>query len=60
MLKMFVLQKFHGLSDFELEKQCINRISFRKFIDFPEYIQDSMQSAVPKRIIDNCKEEQMW
>jgi IS5 family transposase len=24
--------------NFELEKQLINRISFRKFIDFPEYI----------------------
>ena len=50
---MLVLQQLHGLSDFELEKQCIDRISFRKFIDFPEYIQDSIQSAVPKRIIDN-------
>ena len=51
MLKMFVLQKFYGLSDFELEKQCIDRISSRKFIDFPEYIQDSIQSAFRKELL---------
>jgi len=41
MLKMFVLQKLHGLSDFELEKQCINRISFRKFLGVPEQTVDA-------------------
>ena len=39
--KMLVLQQWHGLSDPELEKQCIDRISFRKFLGFPEYIPDS-------------------
>jgi IS5 family transposase len=29
MFKMLVLQQWHGLSDFEIEKQCIDRISFR-------------------------------
>jgi IS5 family transposase len=38
---MLVLQQFHDLSDFELEKQCIDQIYFREFINFPEYIQDS-------------------
>jgi IS5 family transposase len=32
MLKMLVLQQWHGLSDAELERQCIDRISFRKFL----------------------------
>jgi IS5 family transposase len=41
MFKMFVLQQWHGLSDFELKKQCIDRISFRKFLGFPEYIPES-------------------
>jgi IS5 family transposase len=41
MFKMLVLQQWNGLSDPELEKQCIDRISFRKFLGFPEYIPDS-------------------
>lgn len=41
-LKCF-LQRLHDFSDFELEKQCINRISFRKFLDFIEYVPDSVQ-----------------
>ena len=32
MFKMLVLQQWHGLSDAELERQCIDRISFRKRI----------------------------
>jgi len=39
--KMLVLQQWHGLSDPELEKHCIDRISFRKFLGFPAYIPDS-------------------
>jgi IS5 family transposase len=32
MFKILVLQHWHGLSDPELERQCIDRISFRKFL----------------------------
>jgi IS5 family transposase len=35
MIKMLVLQQWHGLSDPELERQVNDRISFRKFLDFP-------------------------
>jgi IS5 family transposase len=38
MLKMLFLQQWHGFSNPELEKQCIDRISFRKFLGFPEYV----------------------
>ncbi len=38
--KMLVLQQWHGFFDFEIEKQCIGRISFRKYLDFPGYIPD--------------------
>ena len=38
MVKLLVLQQWHGLSDPELEKQAVDRISFRKFIGFPEDI----------------------
>jgi len=61
MFKMLVLQQWHGLSDAELERQCIDRISFRKFLSFPEYVPDSTTVwSFRKRIIDNGKEEQIW
>ncbi len=57
MFKMLVLQQWHGLSDFELEKQCIDRISFRKFLGFPEYVPDSTTVWLfRERIIENFKE----
>ena len=58
---MLVLHQWHGLSDFELEKQCIDQISFRKFICFPEYTPDSTTVwSLRKRIIDNCIEKEIW
>ena len=58
MFKMLVLQQWHGLSDAELERQCIDRIFFRKFLGFPEYIPDSTTVwSFRKRIIDNKKKE---
>ena len=60
MFKMLVLQQWHGLSDRELEKQCIDRTSFRKFIGFPEYILDSSTYGYSERIIENGKEEEIW
>jgi IS5 family transposase len=60
MFKMLVLQQWYGLSDFEIEKQCIDRISFRKFLGFPEYIPDSTTVwSFKKRIIDNCIKEEI-
>jgi IS5 family transposase len=35
MFKMLVLQQWNGLSDAEIERQRIDRISFRKFMRFP-------------------------
>ena len=61
MFKMLVLQQWHGLSDAELERQCIDRISFRKFLGFPEYVPDSTTVwSFRKRIIDTGKESDIW
>ncbi|AFV22815.1 transposase [Methanolobus psychrophilus R15] len=61
MFKMLVLQQWHGLSDAELERQCIDRISFRKFLGFPEYVPDSKTVwSFRKRISDNGKEKEIW
>jgi IS5 family transposase len=58
MFKMLVLQQLYGLSDFELEKQCIDRIYFKKLLGFREYIPDSTTvCSSRKRIIDNAKKK---
>jgi IS5 family transposase len=35
-----LLQAWYGLSDPELEFQCLDRLSFRNFLGFPEQIPD--------------------
>lgn len=40
LVKMLVLQSLYGLSDPEMERQANDRISFRKFLGFPEKIPD--------------------
>jgi IS5 family transposase len=36
MVKLLVLQQWHGLSDPELEKQAADKLSFMKFLGFPK------------------------
>jgi len=58
MFEMLVLQQCHGLSDFELEKQYIDPIYFRKFLGFIEYIPgNTTVCSSRKRIIDNAKKK---
>ncbi len=40
MLKMITLQSWYGISDQELEYQIADRLTFQKFLGFPEYIPD--------------------
>jgi transposase, IS5 family len=40
MVKLLVLQSMYGLSDPELERQANDKISFLKFLGFPEKIPD--------------------
>ncbi len=40
MLKMLVLQRFYSVSDQELEYQIADRVSFQKFLGFPNIIPD--------------------
>ncbi len=56
MMKMLVLQSWYGLSDPELERQATDRISFRKFLGFPERIPDRFTVwAFKERLIDTVK-----
>ncbi|GAB6055241.1 IS5 family transposase [Methanobacterium alkalithermotolerans] len=61
MIKMLVLQSWYGLSDPELERQANDRISFQKFLGFPERIPDrSTVWAFRERLIDTGKDEYIW
>ena len=40
MMKILILQQWYGLSDPEIERQIADRMSFRKFLGFPESIPD--------------------
>jgi IS5 family transposase len=41
MLKILLLQQWYGLSDVEAERQIADRISFMKFLGYPDSIPDS-------------------
>ncbi|MDD3753373.1 MAG: IS5 family transposase [Methanobacterium sp.] len=61
MVKMLVLQSWYGLSDPELERQANDRISFHKFLGFPERIPDRATVwAFRERLIDTGRDERIW
>jgi len=61
MIKMLVLQQWHGLSDPELERQVNDRISFRKFLGFPDKIPDrSTIWLFRERLAKTGKDELIW
>jgi len=61
MVKMLVLQQWHGLSDPELERQVVDRISFQKFLDFPETIPDfSTVWLFRERLAKSGKDKEVW
>lgn len=61
MVKLLVLQEWHGLSDPELERQVTDRISFRKFLGFPETIPDySTVWLFRERLQETGKDKKIW
>jgi len=61
MIKMLILQQWHGLSDPELERQAVDRISFRKFLGFPETIPDfSTVWKFRERLSTFGKDKEIW
>ncbi len=59
MIKMLV--QGYGLSDPELERQVTDRISFRKFLGFPDVIPDkSTIWTFRERLIVRGKEREIW
>ena len=61
MIKMLVLQQWHGFSDPELDRQANDRISFRQFLGFPDKMPDrSTIWAFRERISESGKDSAIW
>jgi IS5 family transposase len=61
MIKILVLQEWHGLSDPELERQITDRISFRKFLGFPNTIPDfTTVWAFRERLNKTGRDKKIW
>jgi len=61
MIKILILQQWYGLSDPEIERQIADRISFRRFLGFPENIPDySTVWKFRERLIETGKDKEIW
>ena len=61
MLKILLLQQWYNLSDDEAEKQISDRISFMKFLSFPETIPDSRTIWLfRERLKEMEKDKAIW
>jgi len=61
LIKLLVLQQWHGLSDYKLEIQALYRESFQYFLGYPDSIPDhSTIWRFRERLIKNRKEEAIW
>jgi IS5 family transposase len=41
MIKLLVIQQWYGLSDEEAEREAVDRLSFRRFLGYPDRVPDS-------------------
>jgi len=61
MVMMLVLQQWYGLSDPELERQVVDRISFQRFLGFPETLPDySTVWQFRERLAESGKDRLVW
>jgi len=61
MMKMLVLQSWYGLSDPELERQVADRISFQRFLGFPETLPDySTVWQLRERLAESGRDRMVW
>jgi len=61
MVKLLVLQEWYGLSDPELERQVVDRISFRRFLGYPERAPDSTTVWLfRERLAETGKDREVW
>jgi len=61
MVKLLVLQQWYGLSDEELERQANDRLSFRRFLGYPEEVPDSTTVWLfRERLAETGKDRAVW
>jgi IS5 family transposase len=61
MVKLLVLQQWYGLSDEETERQAVDRLSFRRFLGYPEKVPDSTTIWLfRERLAETGKDKQIW
>lgn len=61
MVKMLALQEWYGLSDEEVERQANDRISFRRFLGYPDVIPDSTTVWLfRERLAETGKDGEVW
>ena len=61
MVKLLVLQQWYGLSDPELERQVDDRLSFQRFLGFPEKAPDySTVWRFRERLAETGKDQAVW
>lgn len=61
MVKLLVLQQWYGLSDPELERQAVDRLSFMNFLGFPEDIPDfTTVWYFRERLAESGKDQAIW
>jgi IS5 family transposase len=61
MVKLLVLQQWYGLSDPELERQVADRLSFQRFLGFPETLPDySTVWQFRERLAESGRDRLVW
>lgn len=61
MIKLLVLQQWFGLSDEELERQANDRISFQRFLGYPDPVPDSTTIWLfRERLAETGKDKLIW
>lgn len=61
MFKILMLQRWYGLSDLEVERQMVDRISFMAFLGFPDPFPDSRTIWLfRERMVRTEKEKVVW
>jgi len=61
MVKQLVLREWYVLSDPELERQANDRISFRRFLGFPEEIPDATTVwLLRERLAESGRDRIVW
>jgi len=61
MVKILVLQSWYGLSDEEAEREAVDRLSFRRFLEYPDRVPDSTTIWLfRERLAKTGKDRLIW